>query len=463
MPALAKTDPFDWDAPDERAAPAAQAAWSVSQVCAKASSALKDLGTVVVEGELSRISDHQASGHSYFDLKDASARVSCSLFRQSKAAALRGLALREGAQVRITGRLEIYGPQGKFSLVVSRVEAAGAGALMQEYERLKQELAARGWFERKRPLPPPPYTVGVVTSRGGAALQDFLRTRSQRWPGHPLVVAHAAVQGKGAAEEIARGIRALDAHGVDLVVVCRGGGSIEDLWAFNELPVLEAVWNCSKPVVSGVGHEIDTTLCDLVADLRAHTPTDAAEKVFPDLDALRDRLADLDADLGRAIDWTLAQRGQRLEQLASRPCLKSPQWFLDERAARLSRAGAALEERLRRLSLGAEARLESVARRLESRSPKVELERRSARLELLRTRLQSAVGARCERLSSRLDTAARTLEAVSPLAVLGRGYSITFAEGGTKPLLRAADAPPGTVLTTRLADGELRSRTEGGA
>ena len=460
---MAQTDPFDWDAPEERAAPAAPAALSVAQVCAKATSALKALGTVVVEGELSRISDHQSSGHMYFDLKDASARVSCSLFRQSRAAALRGLALREGMQVRITGKLEIWGAQGKFSLVVSRVEAAGAGALMQEYERLKQELAAKGWFDRKRPLPPPPYKVGVVTSRGGAALQDFLRTRSQRWPGHPLVVAHAAVQGKGAAEEVARGIRALEAHGVDVVVVCRGGGSIEDLWAFNELPVLEAVWNCSKPVVSGVGHEIDTTLCDFVADVRAHTPTDAAEKVFPDLEALRERLADLDSDLGRAVDWTLAQREQRLDQLASRPCLRSPQWFLDERAARLSRAAAALDERMRRLVLAAEARLEAAARKVEQRSPKVELERRAARVELLAARLSNEARTRCERLSNRLDSAARTLEAVSPLAVLGRGYSITFAEGAAAPLSSSAGVAPGTVLVTRLADGELRSRTEGGA
>ena len=458
-----RTDPFDWDAPQPRQEPAATAVMSVAQVCAKAGAVLKALGVVVVEGELSRITDHQASGHMYFDLKDAAARVSCSLFRPSRAGALRGLALREGMQVRITGKLEIYGPQGKFSLVVTRVEAAGVGALMQEYERLKQELLQKGWFERKRPLPPAPCLVGVVTSRSGAALQDFLRTRAQRWPGHPLLVAHAAVQGQGAAEEVARGIRALEARGVDVVVVCRGGGSVEDLWAFNERALLEAVWNCSKPVVSGVGHEIDTTLCDLVADLRAHTPTDAAEKVFPDRAALEERIVSVDIDLGRAMDALLGEVEARLDQLATRPCLSSPRWFLDERAARLGRAATGLVERMAGLVLRAEARLESAARRVERRSPRVELEQRAARLQLLAARLVAAPQARLERVSNRLDSSARTLEAVSPLSVLRRGYSITFVEGASKPLVDAADAPPGATLVTRLADGELRSRVEGGS
>lgn len=458
-----RTDPFDWDAPQERPEPAAPAVLSVGQVCAKASGALKALGVVVVEGELSRITDHQASGHMYFDLKDAAARVACSLFRPSRALALRGLVPREGLQVRITGKLEIYGPQGKFSLVVTRIEAAGIGALMAEYERLKQELLQKGWFERQRPLPAAPYVVGVVTSRSGAALQDFLRTRAQRWPGHPLVVAHAAVQGQGAAEEVARGIRALEAQGVDVVVVCRGGGSVEDLWAFNERPLLEAVWNCTKPVVSGVGHEIDTTLCDLVADLRAHTPTDAAEKVFPDREALLERIESADIDLGRAMDALLGEAEARVEQLASRPCLSSPRWFLDERAARLGRATTGLVERMQGLLLRAEARLESAGRRVERRSPRVELEQRAARLELLAARLATAPATRLERASSRLDTAARTLEAVSPLAVLGRGYSITFVEGARQPLVDAAAATSGATLVTRLAHGELRSRVEGGS
>jgi exodeoxyribonuclease VII large subunit len=278
-----------------------------------------------------------------------------------------------------------------------------------------------------------------------------------------LLVAHAAVQGQGAAEEVARGIRALEARGVDVVVVCRGGGSVEDLWAFNERALLEAVWNCSKPVVSGVGHEIDTTLCDLVADLRAHTPTDAAEKVFPDRAALEERIESVDIDLGRAMDALLAEAEARLDQLATRPCLSSPRWFLDERAARLGRAATGLVERMAGLVLRAEARLESAARRVERRSPRVELEQRAARLQLLAARLVAAPQARLERVSNRLDSSARTLEAVSPLSVLRRGYSITFVEGASKPLVDAADAPPGATLVTRLADGELRSRVEGGS
>src|SRR6185436_7829869 len=197
---------------------------------------------------------------------------------------------------------------------------------------LKAELRARGWFERKRALPAFPRLLGIVTSRDGAALRDFLRTRSLRWPGYPLRFAHTAVQGPGAGESIAAALRALDASGVDAIALVRGGGSLEDLWAFNELAVAEAIWSTRVPVVTGIGHETDTTLADLVADRRAHTPTDAAQTLIPDRAELCARIARLGNYLAEAFEQRWSERCERLEHLASRPVLQSAAWILDQRA-----------------------------------------------------------------------------------------------------------------------------------
>ena len=319
------------------------------------------------------------------------------------------------------------------------------------------ELAERGWFARSRPLPRLPECVGIVTSRDGAALRDFLRTRSLRWPLYPVRLAHAPVQGPGSARAIADAIRRLDASGVSMIVVARGGGSLEDLWAFNELPVAEAIWNCSVPVLSGVGHETDFSLADLVADQRAHTPTDAAQTAIPERAAYVTRALRAGGMLVDAMESLLARRGERLERTARARVLRDPRWILADR-------GAALEQRARRLRGELETRLEGGARRvlssgarLERQSPRQRLARDAGRVERVGRRLLAQAETRLEAASRRLALAARGLDAGSPVAVLGRGYSLARVRGEAALLRDVADVRVGDTLETQLHAGSILS------
>lgn len=430
--------------------------WSVSQLTGEIKARVGALGRVRVEGELSGLK-RPASGHLYFELKDRNARLSCAIWRsQTK----RALAFRpeEGAQVLAHGRLDVYAPRGTYTLVVDRLEPLGIGALLAQLEKLKEELAKLGWFERSRPLPPRPAMIGVVTSRDGAALRDFLRTRSLRWPGYPVRLCHSPVQGPGAADEIADAIDRLDASGVDVLVVCRGGGSLEDLWAFNERPVAEAIRRASVPVVSGVGHESDTTLADLVADHRAHTPTDAAQLVIPDRALLDDELARWGNFLIDAIDRQVTRRADRLEELASRPVLRDAEWILGERFGALDALHARLAGGVRDSGRRGEVALERLFTRLERQSPQARLGRHESRVRAAGERLRAAGARTLESADRQVSFAARGLEAVSPLAVLGRGYSLTHRRGETKPLVRANEVAIDDELETRLGRGAVRSR-----
>jgi len=283
----------------EPAAPDGPHLYTVRELTLDIKSRVEGLGRIGVEGEVSRIT-RAASGHLYFTLKDADAVLSCSIWRSRIARAL-PFELEEGMHVVAHGTLDVYAPRGTYSLQIDRLEPRGLGALLVRLEALKVELKERGWFGRERPVPAWPRPIGIVTSRDSAAFQDFLRTRSLRWPGYPVRLAHTRVQGPGAAEEIADAIARLDATGVDVIVLARGGGSLEDLWSFNELAVAEAIWNASVPVVTGVGHETDVTLADHVADLRAHTPTDAAQQVIPDRTELEDQLERLGGYLAQGV------------------------------------------------------------------------------------------------------------------------------------------------------------------
>ena len=282
--------------------------FTVGELTAEIRARVDEIGRVAVEGELSSLKRH-TSGHVYFDLKDEGARIACVIWRSRVSRALR-FEPEDGVQVVAHGRLDVYPPRGSYSLIVERLEPRGVGALLLQLERLKEELRGKGWFDRSRRLPAMPRMIGVVTSRDGAALRDFLRTRSLRWKGYPVRLCHAPVQGPGAAAEIAEAIDRLDASGVDVIVLCRGGGALEDLWAFNERPVAEAVWRAGVPVVSGIGHESDTTLVDLVADHRAHTPTAAAQTVVPERSAVRRR----DDPRAGASTRHLAYRGERVRR-----------------------------------------------------------------------------------------------------------------------------------------------------
>lgn len=461
---MAGTGRFDFEAAERSDAgrEAGAAVLSVRELCARIDRSLKGIGRVAVQGELSGLK-RPASGHLYFDLKDSTpgmeSLVHCVVWRSQVARAL-ATQPTEGAEVVVHGSLDVYPPRGTYTLIVERIEQRGLGALLVQLEELKKRLAAQGWFDRKRALPRFPRVVGVVTSRDGAALRDFLKTRSQRWPGYPVRLAHSAVQGPGAAREIAAALARLERSGVDLIVLCRGGGSLEDLWAFNELPVAEAIWAAGVPVVSGVGHESDTTLADLVADLRAHTPTDAARLAIPDRAELTARMGRLLGYLGTAIDRHLERREERLARLAATPALRDPRRQLELRqerlraaVARLHLAGAARLERRER-------RLETLSARLRAQSPGARLERSHERLAALALRLGRPLEDLLVAGARRLELSERSLEATSPFRVLERGYSITVRAASGEPLLDAASVTEGERTLTYLARGTLESRVE---
>ncbi len=435
--------------------------YGVAQLSALVHGRLQELGRVRVEGEVSQ-KKRAAAGHVYFDLKETGARLACKIWQSQVARVLHSLRgeLADGTQVIAWGRLDVYAPQGSYSLIVDRLEPVGLGARLAQLEALKAELKARGWFERKRPLPAFPRVLGLVTSRDGAALRDFLRTRSLRWPGYPLRFVHTAVQGPGASASIAAALRALDASGVDAIALVRGGGSLEDLWAFNELAVAEAIFSARVPVVTGVGHETDTTLADLVADRRAHTPTDAAQTLIPDRGELCARIARLGNYLSEAFEHRWNEHNERFATLASRPVLRSAAWILDERARTLRGLHARLDAGL---AGGLARRATQLARahaRLAQRTPASELARRARRLATARVRLVAVGGRVLERRANALALAARSLAAVSPLSVLGRGYAIVRRAAGGAALTDARALAPGDALEARLAHGSVRARVE---
>ncbi len=446
-----------WATVPERAPEEPATNLSVSELTARISGSLSGLGRVRVEGELSGLK-RAASGHVYFDLKDASARLSCVVWR-SNAARVGRFNPSEGDQVVAHGKLDVYAPRGNYSLVVDRLEPVGAGQLLARFEALKADLRERGWFERARPLPSMPKLVGIVTSRDGAALRDFLRTRSLRWPGYPVRLCHAPVQGPGAAEALAHAISALAQSGVDLIVLTRGGGSLEDLWAFNEEPVARAIHECPVPVVSGVGHETDVTLADFVADHRAHTPTDAAQSVIPDRAALSERLARAENHLFEAMDGVLEGRVERLERAARSRVLRGAAWMLDDRERELQHLLARLCAAARANVGDGERALTRASERLRSASPRTRVETWERRLLPIPSRLAAAAERRLDRAHARLAVAAGQLDAISPLAVLARGYSLTTDEAG-RPVRDAGCLSPGDRIHTRLGRGALRAVVE---
>jgi len=433
---------------------------SVGQLTARINSALKGFGRVAVEGEVSRPKT-VASGHVFFTLKEDGAVLDAKVWRSAVPRALAAVGkLEEGARVVCHGSLDVYAPYGKHSLIVDRVEARGMGALLADLERLKAQLREEGLMDRRRPLPRFPARVGVVTSRDADAWRDFLRTRSLRWPGYPVRLAHSRVQGRAAAREIAEAIGRLDRSGVDVIVVCRGGGALEDLWCFNEEPVARAIWACSVPVVTGVGHESDTTLVDHVADHRAHTPTDAAQTVLPDRRALLEAIERQGAYLSDAMERLVEGRSDRFARATRSLRLRAPARLLDERAGRLE--AAARRSRSAALSSveATATRLERLASRLERQSPLARVVRADGRVDGAAGRLAAAMEAALSTADRRLAPAGRALEAVSPLAVLERGYSITRRADGS--VVRGPEeVAPGDALTTIVAGGEIDATVTG--
>ena len=363
-----------------------------------------------ISGEVSNFS-RANSGHCYFVLKDDQAQVRCVMYRQK--AQLLGVVLRDGEQVEVRATATIYEPRGEFQLTVETIRRSGLGALYERFARLKARLEAAGWFAaaRKRALPSFPRAIGLVTSLRAAALSDVLTTLRRRMPSLPVILYPASVQGEGAAQEIAAAIAAANAHAkVDVLIVCRGGGSIEDLWAFNEELVARAVFESCLPIVSGVGHETDFTICDFVADARAPTPTAAAALVVPDRAELLSQLHSRGMRWARALERSLERRMQRVDMASRR--LIHPAARLVQQRERLDRTGA---------------------------------------------RWQRAAATRFGTLAQRLSGLERELKHLGPQAVLDRGYSIVTTAAGTV-VLDPAQIAVGDAVDLRLARGRAGAR-----
>lgn len=422
----------------------------------------RGVGEVWVEGEISNLR-RQASGHQYFTLRDASSQLACVLFAGA-AAGLRSLKLADGQNVQVYGGVSVYEARGQYQMIVRLVQNRGEGALQARFEALKRALAAEGLFDpdRKRPLPKFPRRVGLVTSPTGAAIRDFLNVLHRRHPGIEVLINPVRVQGKGAAAEIARAVREfgetekLGLPAVDVIVVTRGGGSIEDLWEFNEEAVARAIAESAIPVVSAVGHEIDFTIADFAADLRAATPSAAAELLAADRVAV---LARLRQDAGRL---TGACRGRldllaaRLETLRNSPLFREParrvrdlRLTLDRQADILERQASFALERRRRV-------VENLFARLAARSPAQAIREVRHAAEISRRRMEEVVGREMTSRRTRLERTRGILEALNPAATLARGYTITLDETG-HPLISAANVSEGASLRTRFHDGEVAS------
>ncbi|MCX7198544.1 MAG: exodeoxyribonuclease VII large subunit [Proteobacteria bacterium] len=405
-----------------------------------------------VAGEISNFRRYD-SGHCYFVLKDAQAQVRCVMFRHR--ASLLGWQPTDGSEVELRAVPSLYEARGDFQLNVETMRRAGLGALFAAFERLKAKLSAEGLFaaERKRPLPSFPRTVGIVTSTSAAALRDMLTTLRRRAPGVHVIVYPALVQGEDAGRQIARAIAlAGERAECDVLIVGRGGGSIEDLWAFNEEVVARALAASPIPTVSAVGHETDFTIADFVADARATTPTAAAVMVVPDAARLHEQLQAQAAALGRAQWRLLEQRMQTLDHLSRR--LTHPGARARDQAVALGHLQHRLAQAQARLLDAAVGRAGHVASRLARVRP--DAAAKAAELARLAARLSSAGSRLIERRQSGLAALRASLAHLNPEAVLERGYSITRLPGG-KVLQDARDAVPGTALETTLAHGSVRS------
>ena len=412
------------------------------------------LGSVWVQGEISNLATPR-SGHLYFTLKDAGAQVRCALFRGNRA----GLPVSpaDGLQVVVHGRVSLYAPRGDYQLIVDHMEPAGEGALRRAFELVKRKLDAEGLFDarHKRPLPALPQRIGIVTSPTGAALRDILSVLGRRFPAIPVMIYPVRVQGEGAAADVVAALETAERRGeCDVLVIARGGGSLEDLQPFNEETVARAVHSCTLPVVSGVGHQVDFTITDLVADLRAETPSAAAAAVVPDQAEWRERIVQLRSRLRALQRARLAREAERLGWLARR--LRHPRQALQEAEQRLDALGLRLDAALERGLAARRQRLERLDHRLQLASPAVRLAAARQAHERLTERLARAWRTAQEHRRTALTLAERGLHSLSPTAVLERGYAILSRAADGRVVSRVALAPPGTAMEARVSDGEVR-------
>ncbi len=436
---------------------------SVSQLARRARLLMEEhLGTVVVEGEVSNFR-RPGSGHWYFTLKDASAQLRCAMFAGRNR--MVRLAMEDGLQVRVVARVSLYEPRGDFQLIVDRLEPAGEGALRAAFEALKEKLAAEGLFDpdRKRPLPEHPQHLTIISSPTGAALKDVLHVVERRFPGLQVLLIPSAVQGDAAEGQLLRALELSAGVETDVVLLTRGGGSLEDLWSFNLESVARAVAACPHPVVSAVGHQTDFTITDFAADVRAPTPSAAAELITPTREELHEALATHLGRLQRHLRQELrylcqAVRGARLRLVHPAMQMAQKAQQVDELDARLDRAWRAAAHR-RRAALG------SAIRSLRFLDPARTVHQQRRILGLQVERLRAGMEQLLRGRNLTLAAGARALAAVSPLATLDRGYAVLTREAGDdargEPVTSVSGVATGEALRALLADGTLRLAVTG--
>ena len=437
---------------------------TVTALTARIKSGLEGwFGDVRVEGELSNVRFMSSSPHAYFTVKDAGAQLPCAFFHVARNPAARAV-LRDGAKVRLRGQISVYPPRGAYQLLVRSAEPAGEGELMMRFEALKRRLDAEGLFDPalKRPLPALPRTIGVVTSPTGAAIRDILNVTRRRFAGLRVLIAPARVQGDGAAREVADGIALLNAlpEPPDAIIVGRGGGSLEDLWCFNEEVVARAVRASRIPVISAVGHEIDFTICDFAADVRAPTPSAAAELVVRNRADLLAAVASLSGRLDRAARGAAAAARARVAACAAARAFARPVSLVREGAQRTDLLAQRLESAMRvavserrRALADAPARLRAALREPSHRA--------RLRLSELSPRLAQAVAARLASAKARLAAPEAKLGSLNPLSVLDRGYALVRSPSG-EVLDRAARLAPGDAFEAVFRDGAVPAVAVGG-
>jgi exodeoxyribonuclease VII large subunit len=410
---------------------------------------------VVVEAEISNLA-RPASGHLYFSLKDERAQIRCAMFRSS-ASRIR-IEVANGSKVLARGRISLYEPRGDYQFIIDSLQDAGEGLLQRQFEELKKKLDGEGMFDPafKKPLTPFPARIGLITSSSGAAVRDLLHVMDRRWPVAQIRLYPVLVQGSEAPAEILDAIEAANRHGwAETLIVARGGGSLEDLAAFNDEALARSVFASNIPVISAVGHETDFSICDFVADLRAPTPSAAAELATPDQSVLKESFARMQRQLQRRMRDQLQQDGQKLDQLAHRLQQRHPENRLAEQEKRLSALKASLKTSISRRLGDRTLVLDSLLRRLSSQRPERKLADlldrvRSARRSMDRLAVKTVSGKREE-----LTNLARTLNAVSPLETIGRGYAVISSLDTGEVIASSSQTQAGDRVSAQLRDGML--------
>jgi len=412
--------------------------------------------SLVLTGEISNFIA-PASGHWYFSLKDDKAQIKAAMWRGNNRS--QSYRPENGAQVTVKARVSLYEPRGDYQLIVEHMEPAGEGQLKQEFDALKMRLAAEGLFSSayKKPLPQNINRIGVITSATGAAIKDILTVLKRRAPQLEVIIYPAMVQGKEAHIHLINQIELANARNeVDILILGRGGGSLEDMWCFNHEQLARAIHNSDLPIISAVGHEIDTTISDYVADMRAPTPSAAAELVSPNTQELHSKVTQLINRLNNAFKHSIADKRALATQLQHRLNLCHPRNQLNQKAQRLDELSIALQQAMQSRLYQQERTLNNLTPRLMRQSPDKKLAQASHQLSQLQARLNQAIQQQLQQANNSLALQASKLDSVSPLNVLARGYSITKTQQG-KVVKSVGQIKAGDVLVTELVDGSIKS------